>query len=177
VIENPLAKATLACLHEMRPQAVSFDELRAAVRVRLRQATEPVSDHELDSGIAIALRHCVWPRLVELCVHPVTFNTVVGERPVASPVARYQAKTSDRVTNPQHESVALAPLERQVLLLLDGQRDRAALLDLLAASAETEPTSIVRDGRPVRDRSAIRSILAEQLDTALTVLATRGLIQ
>jgi methyltransferase-like protein/SAM-dependent methyltransferase len=177
--ESPVGKATLACLHEASPRAVSFDELCDAVRARLVDAKGlgMVTDDDLRREIAAALRHCVWPRLVELRVHPMNISAVVGERPVGSPVARYQAMSSDRVTNLRHEAVALEPFERRVLPLHDGQRDRAALLDVLVGVAETGQIPIALDGRAVRDKESLRSILGEQLDAGLRRLASLGLIE
>ncbi len=176
---NPIVKATLAYLHETSPRALSFDELHDAVRARLEGARdiERVADDKLRRDIAVLLGHCVWSRLVKPQVHLMTINTVVGERPVASPVARYQAKSSDRVTNLRHEQIALDPLERRLLPLLDGQRDRATLVDILAGMAETEQIPIALDGRPVQDEEALRSILGERLDASLTRMASLALIE
>jgi hypothetical protein len=96
-VDHPMCKAALACLHESRPRALSFDELCDAVRARLEGETDikPPPDDELRRGIAALLRECVWPRLVGIDVHPFASCTHISERPVASPVARYQAKSSD----------------------------------------------------------------------------------
>jgi hypothetical protein len=51
-----------------------------------------------------------------------------GERPVASPLARWQAARTGQVTGLRHTPVTLeTDLERDFLKLLDGTRDREAL--------------------------------------------------
>ena len=137
-VDHPICKAALACLHESIPQVLSFDELCDAVRARLEGAMDivPLPDDQLRPAIAELLRECVWPRLVAIDVHPRAANTRVSERPVASPVARYQAKSSNHVANLRHENIALSPTDRHILKLLDGQRDRAALMDALVDMAQ-----------------------------------------
>jgi methyltransferase-like protein len=41
------------------------------------------------------------------------------------------------VANLRHVSVALTPTDRHILTLLDGRRDRAALMDALVGMVET----------------------------------------
>jgi len=179
VMDNAVGKATLACLNDASPRALCFEELCDVVQARLEEAKAvgPIARDDLRREVAAALRHCVWPRLVELQAHPMTVSNGVSEHPRANPVAMYQAKSSDRVTNLRHESVTLTPFERQVLPLLDGQRDRAALLDVLTGRTQTEQMPIVGDGRPVAHHESLRSMLAEQLDASLKLLASRGVLE
>jgi methyltransferase-like protein/2-polyprenyl-3-methyl-5-hydroxy-6-metoxy-1,4-benzoquinol methylase len=178
-VDHPICKATLACLHESSPQAQSFDELCGAVRTRLEGAADikPIPDDELRRGIAALLRECIWTRLVATNVHPMTSNTPIGERPVASPVARYQAKSSDRVANLRHENVALTQTDRNILPLLDGRRDRAALVDALVGMVDAGQIKVEVEGRTVRDKQRLRSVLGEQIEVSLKRLASLGLIE
>ena len=56
----------------------------------------------------------------------------VQERPIASPLARLQAATGEQVTDLRHGSSDLSELDRTILRLLDGTRDRADLREELA---------------------------------------------
>ncbi len=177
-VDNAVGKATLACLAETTPRALSFVELYDAVRARLDEAKDlqPVPDDTLRRAITGLLRQCVWPRLVALHIHRSSAQTVVSERPMASLVARYQAKSADRVTNLWHETVVVSPGERHILPLLDGQHNRAALLDILVGMAESEQIKIAVEGQPVRDKEKLALILGGQLDACLKMLARRGLL-
>ena len=104
-------------------------------------------------------------------------NTRISERPVASPVARYQAKSSDRVVNLRHENIVLTTTDRHILTLLDGRRDRAALMDALVGMVETGQIQIEVEGRPVRDEQQLRSVLVGLIDASLKRLASVGLIE
>ena len=63
--------------------------------------------------------------------------TAASERPVASALARLQAAEGTRVTNLRHASVDVPDeLGRRLITLLDGTRDRAALLRELDRPAD-----------------------------------------
>jgi methyltransferase-like protein/2-polyprenyl-3-methyl-5-hydroxy-6-metoxy-1,4-benzoquinol methylase len=176
--DKPALKAALLCLYEAAPRPLSFGELCAAVRARLEEAkvSEPEPDDSLQHGIAELLRQCVLPRLVELHVHPWQVALTPGDRPGASPVARLQAETSAQVTNLRHRTILLSPSERNIIRLLDGRRDRGAILDLLVGKAESEQIKVEVQGQRVRDNAKLRQILGAQLDTSLGLLALHSLL-
>ena len=66
--------------------------------------------------------------IVNLHVHPPVLAGVAGDRPVASPLARWQARSQEDVTSLLHARVHLPDANaRRLLTLLDGTRDRAEL--------------------------------------------------
>jgi hypothetical protein len=66
--------------------------------------------------------------IVDLHVHPPALASRASDRPVASPLARLQARTRDDVTTLLHTQVRIADANALRLLpLVDGTRDRAAL--------------------------------------------------
>jgi hypothetical protein len=67
--------------------------------------------------------------IVTLHVHPPALAVVGGVHPVANPLARIQAETRDEVAGLLHTRVRMPDLHtRRLLTLLDGTRDRAALV-------------------------------------------------
>ncbi len=76
-----------------------------------------------------ALIRCYAANLVQLHIHPPLPHTAVGERPRASALARRQARDQTSIANLRHATVPVEDaLDRRLLVLLDGTRDRAALL-------------------------------------------------
>ena len=69
------------------------------------------------------------------------------------------------IFNIWHEALSPSPLDRYLLPLLDGTRDRNALIDALTAIAHERPHLVEHDGYPVSDDAALREILAEQVDS------------
>ncbi|NUZ06618.1 class I SAM-dependent methyltransferase [Piscinibacter koreensis] len=66
--------------------------------------------------------------LVTLHAEPPPLTVQPGERPLASPLARLQARTASSVTTLAHTHVSIADAQAMKLLpLVDGSRDRAAL--------------------------------------------------
>jgi hypothetical protein len=60
--------------------------------------------------------------VVELHVGASPFTVEPGARPVASPLARYQAERGGRVTTLRHESILVPDAIRTLIPLLDGSR-------------------------------------------------------
>lgn len=87
--------------------------------------------------------------LVRLHVHPPAVSPVAGARPCASPLARRQARERGLLTTLRHTSIHFEDdVGRRLLELLDGTRDRAALVAELAASgpaAAGDPTTLAGD--------------------------------
>jgi len=82
----------------------------------------------LSRPIEDVLRDASHSGIVELHAQPAALTMEPPERPVASPLARLQAHTSDRVTTLLHVPVSIADTNALKLLpLVDGTRDRAAL--------------------------------------------------
>ena len=71
----------------------------------------------------------LWARgVLDLRTQPPNFALEPGERPTASPVARLQLRTQRRVTNLCHQTTDIPDeTTRQLLLALDGTRDRPSL--------------------------------------------------
>ena len=125
---HPVAKRILTELSHMWPGWRPVSEL-------------PIDPLTQDAAAALVLR-LYEARALELRIRPPRLVSTVTERPVASPLARLQiASGQTAVTNQRHVSVMLTDeLSRQFLLLLDGSRDRAALLrDLTGRFDSGEP--------------------------------------
>ena len=138
------AKIALCRLSEIWPQAIHFSELRTGGEAaRLAEV--------LLQGYRVGL--------LELHTLPAQFAAVAGERPVASPLARLQAQQSPVVTTLRHSLVEVDDaIDRCVLVLLDGSRNRDALMEAVRA--------ICGDG----------TVTAESLEVRLSRLAKEALL-
>jgi methyltransferase-like protein/cyclopropane fatty-acyl-phospholipid synthase-like methyltransferase len=126
-IDVPFAKAALLVLAESWPRAIPFLSLVGLARERLGRSVDQTLDAEALKFFEALLQIYV-PGLVRLHVSPPIMAAKAGERPVASPLARWQAARTGQVTGLRHTPVTLeTDLERDFLKLLDGTRDREAL--------------------------------------------------
>lgn len=127
--DDPQVKTALARLHAVWPQFMPFAELLA------QAGGEPAL-------LADLLLHIYGVELIDASVRPDPFPLRPGERPVASPLARLQAKDGTRVTTLRHTQVDLADdIDRCLVQWLDGTRDRPALAEALRAFLETHPAA------------------------------------
>ena len=110
----------------------------------------PVSGLPLDGypqeDAADMLMRLVEAEAIELWQQPPRVATAIGERPVASPLARLQLSLGlTMVTNQRHQSIDL-PDEtgRALISLLDGSRDREALVAAMGrvAPGPADPAAI-----------------------------------
>jgi hypothetical protein len=157
-----VACAALRCLVEVWPCSLSFAELLERVRQR---AGLPSRDEDA-GALAEILYWTAAAGLVELHAHPPRCAARAGERPVASPLVRRQLVHGPEVSTLRHTTVKVeGPLERELLLLLDGTRDRTALLAALSAFAE----SMDPQTRPRVDAESLERALAKLARLVLLV--------
>lgn len=114
---------------------------------------------------------------VELSAAPDRHVTVAGERPEASPVARWQAARGPELTSLAHEPVRLDdPLGRVLIRLCDGTRDRRALVEALVAAVGGE-LQLTMEGAPVIDGELVRGQIAGGLERNLEILARLAMLR
>ena len=125
-LETPFTKAAMTALAAAAPRALSFDELLSAARARVGSAREEDATALGELPVGGARRR----RMVDLHAH----RPRMAASPVRAPrwvtrIAREQAAAGEPVTTLYHQNVRdLDPFARRVLTLLDGTRDRAALV-------------------------------------------------
>ena len=90
--------------------------------------------------ICEALMRCYSAALAGVHAEPAAFGTGVAAQPRVTTMARLQAQEGPMVANLRHEPVTLDDPARVLVTLLDGTRDRAALLDDL----ETRMAGVAR---------------------------------
>lgn len=169
----PLAKAALVHLWERAPQPLPFEAVLAAARARLGREGEATRDEALELGEALLAAYS--GDMVELCREAPRPAWEPGERPAASPLARMQAAEGTRVTSLLHQNVVLdEPFAHALLQLLDGSRDRAALVEALAARIAEGRLKL--DGEAPDGEDATRAAIEARLSTALGKMGRIGLL-
>lgn len=182
--DHPVTKAAMMYLDQISPRALAFDTLleEARQRVYVKGVPEPdavtqARDAEtLAANILKAISYSM--RLVELHVDTPDFTLQAGQRPVASAVARLQAQEgSAKVASLRHERVKLDQISRYLLPYLDGNHDRAMLLDRLMILVEEGKIGVEEAGERVVEAEAIRQIMAQELESTLRWLGRAALLE
>jgi len=130
---HPLVKTAFAHLGALYPQAVSFNELLDATNRRLAgsntEANENGAREENAEQLCVMLLSAYATSTVELFTHAPQFVIEAGEHPRASRLARFEIERGNNLSNLRHDTVRVeGTLAAHLLSLLDGTRDRAALL-------------------------------------------------
>ncbi|HKW97760.1 MAG TPA: class I SAM-dependent methyltransferase [Bryobacteraceae bacterium] len=157
---HPLAKAAMMHLGAVWPRPVQFGELLETSRRLTSRNTDPATPLDEDSNwLSDMVLKLNAANFLDLHVYSPPLVNQPSERPAASALARAQVLTRSEVTNLRHASVKVEDEgARQLLLLLDGTRDRSQLLDTL------------------RELLHAPDIASEQLENNLTRLAKLALL-
>ena len=138
---NAVTKAALLLLAERAPLGLVFEQLVDAARAKRVDNNGVTSDAAtLPKDIRILgndLLRCYAADVTELRVGPPRMTLTPSAKPVASPLARLQAERGAPITNLRHQPVLIDEFGSRLLRLLDGTRDRDALVAALAVAAGT----------------------------------------
>ncbi len=135
---EPLLKVAIDLLQAEWPRALRMTDLLEASAARCGIAAGDAGQRAL-ADFALG---CYAAGSVELHVRQPSFARRPAHKPRASALARLQVQRGDTATGLIGNMVALDdPLARRVLALLDGSRDRAALLREIGAGSGSNDTA------------------------------------
>lgn len=169
-----LGKAALAVLGTIWPTPLSFNELLDQSRSRLQQE-DAFDESDGQAGVRFSsfMLQLYGAGVVELRASLPPFARRASERPVASPIARWQAQHGDVATTVFHTGVKIEDeIGRSLLAWLDGTLDRKALLEKIWQLLKSKEALILPDG----NENAARQDLATKLEQNLEKLARLGLL-
>jgi methyltransferase-like protein/cyclopropane fatty-acyl-phospholipid synthase-like methyltransferase len=176
---NPLGRSMLWYLFESYPGRIPFAKLanEAERRARERLAFVQKPDQDPASELADFAWAMYWAGLLDLHVHVPPFTTKVSERPVASPLARLEARESDVVTTLHHRSLRLGDsLQRGLVMLMDGTRDHDALRKDLLELFKSGVLTLQEGDKPVADMGTVEKRIAAETEDELAELARMAVL-
>jgi methyltransferase-like protein len=166
---TPLVKCAMGYLAEMWPEPVPFEKILATARDRSARSNQTgARDAEL---LGLEFLRYYLHNLVRFSVNVPPFLRTVGPCPTASPVARQEAVAGNVVTQLTHETIRLTDFERRLLLLLDGSRDRSAILDGLVELVRNGGLTVQEGDAPVEGEARLRVALADAVARTVPKLA------
>jgi methyltransferase-like protein/SAM-dependent methyltransferase len=175
---DPFIAAAFDFLSAQCPRNVSFEELLEAARSsagsRLQKADGADDTARLEEALLKAYRSGflllnTWP--------PKVVNWVT-DRPATSKLARCQLSHGESATNQLHISCRITdPIARQLLLLLDGTRDRMTLTRDLVEFMKSTGHPVYENGVQVTDPEQLPDIIERQLPAGLRSLAREGMLE
>ncbi|MBM3791399.1 MAG: methyltransferase domain-containing protein [Acidobacteria bacterium] len=168
---RPLAKAAFRRLEEAWPQALHFSDLLSDVRRAL--CKNPATERQGDAGeLADILLAAYSAGAVTMHSCPPRPAAEVSPYPVASPIARLQARSGRKVTTLRLSMVQIADeITPHLLTLLDGTRNREQLVEEMSRFVEAAGAAagkrVVEGGPSVRE--TVEAALEELRRMALLV--------
>lgn len=176
---TPLAKAAFLHLAEQWPAPVAYPKLVpiAWPKVHNEPFCSPETIRNASTGLGKCFLECYLSGLVEFYSQPPAFSARVGDRPATSRVARAQVQhRCEHVTNLRHESRPLSEPNRWLVGLLDGTRDRQALIRVLRELVREGVIVLSEQGDSTLTDNELEVYLARSLDKALTYLAANAFL-
>jgi hypothetical protein len=177
-IDLPLAKAAFLEIGAAWPGRLAFDDLLERAERRLVQASvldgRSAGSDEAWRLLADVVFDSYRAGLVQVYTWKPAVAPRAGTRPALSRLARLQVARDDdpSISTLLHDFVVVEePLTRQLLRLLDGTRDRAALLASLRAWARRQP-----DLAGIGTGSVNDEITLDGLEERLREFARAGLL-
>ncbi len=176
--DHPIVAKALEHLHRCWPLSMSFESLLGAAQPGLEESAGPetIETIRLRAELRSGLLRCYDQKRVELCTRPPSFVGHVSNAPVASALARVQARTGNMVTNMRHESGQLNEFGREVICLLDGVHDRAAIIEELMRALSENRITIKRTGGEDDALRPLEEIVEEALDDCLRKISRFALL-
>ena len=117
-------KAAIGVLAESFPSPIPFEAICDCAGTLLRHPLDG-SAREALASLLLGLLQCDF---IEARLTPPCFTIGISMRPMASPLARWQASNGQSIHNRRHRTVrTLTPADIAVLKLLDGTRDSIVL--------------------------------------------------
>jgi SAM-dependent methyltransferase len=168
VAADPVVKAALDEFSARWPWTLSRQDLTDAVQARI--GSVGADDTELEKRIDDLLEYLIFRGQALYRLTPVVPES--GASPTMprlfEPARRMAELTRDETNastfNRWHETVFPDPVDRYLLPLLDGTRDRDALVDALLKVARKGLIFFQHEGKRVTNRAALRASLAEHID-------------
>ena len=175
---RPLLKSAMHLLQQAFPGSIPFDSLRKQAREALGGDPSDAKVVAEDTQVlAVGLLNCyMGSDLVELNGMPINFIRTPGDKPAVSKLTCLLAERGQPVPNRRHEVVRLNDLDKQLIPLLDGENDKATIVQKLTEVAQTGALNIQKDGNTLSDPAEIKGAIEAIIDQALQNVAQRALI-
>jgi methyltransferase-like protein/trans-aconitate methyltransferase len=171
-VGTPSARVALEALSRAYPATVTLDDLVQACNVRGSEGLQ-----EVRGMVGHLLFMTLTAGMIDARVNPIRAASTIEARPCAPRHCRIDALAGESaVATLTHESYFLNDSERFLLPLMDGTRDRDALVSVLLERAVTGALQFSRDGVPVAE-GELAEVARQEVDRALGSLQSAALLE
>ncbi len=174
--EAPANKAVLAVLMNAWPEGRAFEALVSEAETLLQEQIPDWPDLDADAlaGLAQELLAMRTMGVVSFRTPTRAVATTIPEKPEVFDLCVWQAGRGLMLTNGQHTLVTINEFSRQMVLLMDGTRDREALVaELLGKFAAGE---LILNEEEEGGTEDLETLIPKLVDEALTSFVRMGLL-
>ena len=174
--ELPVTKAGLVVLRRAWPDVVRFEAVVERARALLGEAgVEVPSEENATVGLGADLLELYCRGVLELHRLRPELCVTVTERPRVSPHARHWAEGRGFVVSQWHVRVDVDPAAAAIVRRLDGEHDRAALVDGLVEDVAAGKLRVEGEAGAL-EPEVLRGELGALVERTLTALAVHGVL-
>ena len=176
---DPGVKAAVNALNSRWPWTMSRRELLDQVQAQLRAAhIEAAAD--LEANVDAILEYLIVRALVRFRLDPVSPGPAQAPLKLDEPTRRMaevaRAEGDPHIFNLWHEMETLSAADQHLLPLLDGTRDRDALVEELLSLAHADVIRFERDGEVLSSEAQRHAAVADYVDMMLKRLTALRLM-
>lgn len=174
-VKQPISQWALLILHEEREHLIHYQEL--CKKIMTRSGVEDINLIKRHLDDDINLMRAALAGLVNIESYPSTFTLTVSDKPLACPLAVYQAKNQSYVTNRRHQVIKLDPAALELLPHLDGKHTFKSLEKILQNGiAEGKLTMLGKDKQVIQNKEDIQKYSENFCKAILDNFAKQGLL-
>lgn len=158
---SPILKAILYSFSEVYVQLQTDDIISLAV-----DKLDGIQRDEVRNEFMFNVVNMILAGLVHISADLKNFTVNVSEKPKVSDLARIQASNPERfwVTNMKHERFQINILEKHMISLMDGNKNKEEIVNLISDLVAKGDLVLTKDEKPVSDLAEIRKEIANFYD-------------
>jgi methyltransferase-like protein/cyclopropane fatty-acyl-phospholipid synthase-like methyltransferase len=172
----PILKAALLELSQARPRALSLDEVMNGSYKRIEQSPAPDAIAKDKEAMLAFMLRCHLSGILDLYLYDPQYTLIPGDRPLASPIVRWQVRNKERVSNLRQFNVEISDLDRLVLPLCDGQHTREDIRKVIEDKIRTGAVTVKLNGEAPPATADLTDISNQILNQALAIEAAQMMI-
>ncbi|MGE0860513.1 MAG: methyltransferase regulatory domain-containing protein [Gammaproteobacteria bacterium] len=172
-VQEPLERGVLEVLAREMPASVPVSALVTQAAAGVGASAE---DPAVVQKVGSVVLECAANGIAELCRYPDRFALATDGRPRVHPFARWQLAKHKWAANQRHVRVEPPPMERELALLCDGTRDRAALESALGERVVSGELLMYLDGERLQAPDKVAELMPRAVERGLDSLAAHLLL-
>lgn len=172
-VTHPLSQLALLIL-QTQTKPIHYQELCQKIAAKKSLDESTVKQHLNDE---LNLMRAVLGGFIHISYYPGNYVTELDDKPLACPLARYQAQKQNYVTNRCHQVIHLNPLTKVILPYLDGAHRLEDLIHIIEKQVQQGQLALIDSNKqPLTKKEEMSQQIQNNCKSALMYLAKQALL-